>query len=82
MKPNHHLSGFSPVYKGQLYYEAADSDHPVLFIHVGITLPLSPPAVDRLGKIIAPTLIIIGEYDTTGTLAMANKLERDIPGAC
>lgn len=39
MKPDHHLSGFAPVFKGQLYHEAADSGHPVLFIHAGITLP-------------------------------------------
>jgi pimeloyl-ACP methyl ester carboxylesterase len=82
MKPNQHFSGFAPVYKGQLYYEAAGSGHPALFIHAGIALPLSPPAADRLGKISVPTLILVGEYDTTGTLAMANKLEKDIPGAC
>jgi pimeloyl-ACP methyl ester carboxylesterase len=34
-----------------------------------------------LGEIHVPTLILVGEYDTTGTLAMADKLEKDIPGA-
>jgi 3-oxoadipate enol-lactonase len=43
--------------------------------------PLNPPAVDRLGQIRLPTLILVGEYDTSGTLAMADKLEKDILGA-
>jgi 3-oxoadipate enol-lactonase len=43
--------------------------------------PLSPPAVNRLSEIHVPTLILVGEYDTTGTLAMADQLEKEIPGA-
>jgi pimeloyl-ACP methyl ester carboxylesterase len=43
--------------------------------------PLLPPAANRLGEIHVPTLILVGEYDTTGTLAMADKLEKDIHGA-
>jgi pimeloyl-ACP methyl ester carboxylesterase len=82
MEPVHNLSDIALVYKGQLYYEAADSGHPVLFHHAGVALPLSPPAADRQAKISVPTLILIGEYDTTSTLAKANKLEKDIPGAC
>ncbi len=43
--------------------------------------PLQPPAANRLGEIHVPTLILVGEYDTLGTLAMADSLEKDIPGA-
>jgi 3-oxoadipate enol-lactonase len=44
-------------------------------------ITLAPPAASRLGEIHVPTLILVGEYDTLGTLSTANKLERDIPGA-
>lgn len=43
--------------------------------------PLDPPALGRLGEIKAPTLVIVGEYDTTMTLAMADLLAEGIPGA-
>jgi pimeloyl-ACP methyl ester carboxylesterase len=43
--------------------------------------PLAPLAVNRLSEIHVPTLILVGEFDTLGTLAMADKLERDIPNA-
>jgi 3-oxoadipate enol-lactonase len=43
--------------------------------------PLIPPAANRLGEIHVPTLILVGEFDTVGTLAMADRLEKDIPGA-
>jgi pimeloyl-ACP methyl ester carboxylesterase len=44
-------------------------------------IPLDPPAANRLMEIHVPTLILIGEYDTTGTLAKADKLNKDVPGA-
>ena len=44
-------------------------------------IPLDPPAANRLAEIHVPTLILVGEYDETATLAMADKLESDIPGA-
>ena len=43
--------------------------------------PLAPPAIGRLGEIHAPTLVIAGDLDTTGTLAMADLLAQVIPGA-
>jgi 3-oxoadipate enol-lactonase len=43
--------------------------------------PLSPPAAIRLGEILVPTLVLVGEYDTIGTLAMADKLGKEIQGA-
>jgi pimeloyl-ACP methyl ester carboxylesterase len=43
--------------------------------------PLAPPAAGRLGEIHVPTLILVGDCDETVTLAMADKLGSDIPGA-
>lgn len=42
---------------------------------------LEPPAFGRLGEIQVPTLIIVGNLDTSGTLAMADLLEQGIAGA-
>lgn len=41
-------------------------------------LPLEPPAINRLGDIKVPTLVTVGDLDTTGTLAMADVLEQKI----
>ena len=40
-----------------------------------------PPAVDRLGSIRQPTLVVIGDLDTSGTRASAEKLAQTVPGA-
>ena len=40
-----------------------------------------PPAVDRLGSISVPTLVVIGDLDTIGTLAAADKMAVEVPGA-
>jgi 3-oxoadipate enol-lactonase len=40
--------------------------------------PLEPPAFNRLSEIHQPTLILVGEYDTCGTLAAADELECQI----
>ena len=37
--------------------------------------PLEPPAIQRLHEIHHPTLILIGEYDASGTQAAADELE-------
>ena len=42
---------------------------------------MNPPAAGRLGEIHIPTLVLVGEYDEIVTLAMADKLEKEIPGA-
>ncbi len=44
-------------------------------------IPLNPLAINRLNEIRQPTLIMIGEYDTCGTLSAANELECQIPFA-
>jgi 3-oxoadipate enol-lactonase len=41
----------------------------------------SPPAIQRLDRISAPTLIIVGERDTPDFLRIASTLERGIVGA-
>ncbi len=43
--------------------------------------PLSPPASGRLGEIRVPTLVIVGDLDTSGVLATADLMARRIPGA-
>jgi 3-oxoadipate enol-lactonase len=44
-------------------------------------IPLSPPAVDRLGSVKAPTLVIIGDKDTPGNREASELLAKQIPGA-
>lgn len=43
--------------------------------------PLVPPAVGRLTEIHVPTLVIVGDLDTSGTLVMADLMEQGITGA-
>jgi 3-oxoadipate enol-lactonase len=43
--------------------------------------PLDPPAAGRLHQIRVPTLVIVGDLDTSATLAIADQLAREIPGA-
>jgi pimeloyl-ACP methyl ester carboxylesterase len=44
-------------------------------------LPLTPPAIDRLQEIAAPTLVLVGERDTQDFQQIATTLERGIPNA-
>lgn len=40
-----------------------------------------PPAIERLGTITQPTLVVIGDLDTSGTRAAAEKVAETVPGA-
>jgi len=40
-----------------------------------------PPAAERLGSIAVPTLVVIGDLDTSGTRAAADKIAAEVPGA-
>ena len=42
-------------------------------------IPIEPPAITRLSKIQQPTLIMVGEYDSSAALAVADELECQIP---
>ena len=44
-------------------------------------LPLKPPAIERLGEIHVPTLIIVGSADVRTILVIADILEKGIKGA-
>jgi pimeloyl-ACP methyl ester carboxylesterase len=44
-------------------------------------IPLSPPAVQRLGDVKAPSLIVIGDRDTPGNRQASELLAKQIPGA-
>jgi 3-oxoadipate enol-lactonase len=50
-------------------------------LNLGNEIPLEPTAVNRLGEIHVPTLILVGNMDRPRTLACADFLERHIPGA-
>lgn len=43
--------------------------------------PITPPAIDRLGEIRAPTLVVSGDRDTPGNRAVSDVLVKSIPGA-
>ncbi len=43
--------------------------------------PLAPPAIDRLEEIRVPTLVVLGDLDTSGVLAIADIMARRISGA-
>lgn len=44
-------------------------------------IPLTPPAIDRLAEVRAPTLSIHGDLDVSGVAAGAEAVERGIAGA-
>lgn len=51
------------------------------FVNQNPERPVAPPAAGRLGAIRAPTLVIVGERDLPDFQRMAERLEREIPGA-
>jgi pimeloyl-ACP methyl ester carboxylesterase len=48
---------------------------------LGEAEPLDPPAVERLGEIHAPTLVVVGDLDQPGILRAAALMAERIPGA-
>ncbi len=42
---------------------------------------LKPPAIERLGEISAPTLVLVGDRDAPDVLKLASRLQTDIKGA-
>jgi len=42
--------------------------------------PLDPPAIGRLGEIVAPTLVLVGDLDEPACLVTADLMATDIPG--
>jgi 3-oxoadipate enol-lactonase len=43
--------------------------------------PLDPPALDRLGTLAVPTLVLVGNLDAPHTQAAAHRMAQDIPRA-
>ena len=43
--------------------------------------PLEPPAIERLGEIRVPTLVLVGDLDESGTIAAMNLLAEHVAGA-
>ncbi|HVP12680.1 MAG TPA: alpha/beta fold hydrolase [Phycisphaerae bacterium] len=48
---------------------------------MGRSLPLKPPAIERLGEIRAPTLAVVGTLDMSDILKIVDRLVAEIPGA-
>jgi 3-oxoadipate enol-lactonase len=44
-------------------------------------IELEPPAIERLGEIRVPTLVVVGDHDIEEKLAMVDRLAAEIPGA-
>lgn len=44
-------------------------------------IPVTPPAVDRLADVKAPTLVLVGDRDTPGNRQASELLAKQIPGA-
>lgn len=59
----------------ELYADAAKDGAP------GPTKWLDPPASGRLGEVGVPTLVVVGGADVADMFAIADRLEREIPGA-
>ena len=55
--------------------------HGDLLAHQQHMLPLEPPAIQRLGEVTAPTLIVVGDQDAPEVLEVADTLEWGIAGA-
>ncbi|UCG51198.1 MAG: alpha/beta hydrolase [Candidatus Latescibacterota bacterium] len=47
----------------------------------GYALPPDPPAIERLGEIKIPTLVVIGDLDMPGILEIAGLIKTNVPGA-
>jgi len=44
-------------------------------------MPFSPPAIQRLGEVLAPTLVLVGEHDGPDFQGIADALAAGIPRA-
>jgi 3-oxoadipate enol-lactonase len=51
------------------------------WVHGDLGKPLVPPAIERLGEIRVPTLVLVGDADAPDQLRIADTLERRITGA-
>jgi pimeloyl-ACP methyl ester carboxylesterase len=51
------------------------------WVHADLGKPMVPPAIDRLGEIRVPTLVMVGDEDAPDQLRIADILERDIAGS-
>ena len=54
--------------------------HGDLLAHQQYMLPLEPPAIQRLGEVKAPTLIVVGDQDAPEVLEVTDTLEWGIAG--
>ena len=52
-----------------------------VFPEQAIELDLEPPAIERLGEVQAPTLLIVGDYDIEAKIELARRLSAQIANA-
>jgi 3-oxoadipate enol-lactonase len=64
-----------------IYSEVAGEGPSLALVHEGICDGRMPDLVQRLGEIDLPTLVLVGEEDMPDMHAIADQLEREIPGA-
>jgi 3-oxoadipate enol-lactonase len=50
-------------------------------LDMGHMLEAEPPAIGRLAEIKAPTMVVIGNLDMPGILDIADRIEKQVPGA-
>ncbi len=51
------------------------------WLHADLGMPMVPPAIERLGEIRVPTLVMVGDADAPDQIQIAETLERRISGA-
>jgi len=77
--PGRNISRIDPIYRRRAReihkdnFSLARDAHP--------EEELRPPAIRRLGEIKCPTLILVGDSDTSEIVEIASRLAKEIPGA-
>ncbi len=68
-----------PAYRARARELHRDNFKPERLLHP--EQPLKPPAIERLGEISVPALVLIGDRDAPDVLKLANRLASDVKGA-
>ena len=69
-----------PVVDERIHEIAMDNAHQVA-LDGSLRIRMEPPAIERLGEIAAPTLVLVGDEDVPDMLRIAELLATSIPGA-
>ena len=77
--PSRESSRVDPKYRERARQLHRENFSLKLFQHTEV--PLNPPALQRLGEIKCPTLVVIGDNDAQDLGKVAHRLTAEIPGA-